>query len=166
MYTRVLEVPNHLLIAEVRRALQQGHTATLRVKGYSMRLFLESNRDKVLLAPVAPEAVKVRDVVLAEVSPEHYVLHRVIDRKEDRLVLMGDGNIKGTETCRDTDVVGIAIAFYRKGRIKPDRTDGLKWRIYSQVWLALKPLRRIILGVYRRIRMLLGKDSIQSPTKA
>ena len=56
MYTRVLEVPNHLLIAEVRRALQQGHTATLRVKGYSMRLFLESNRDKVLLAPVAPEA--------------------------------------------------------------------------------------------------------------
>ncbi len=166
MYTRVLEVPNHLLIAEVRRALQQGHTATLRVKGYSMRLFLESNRDKVLLAPVAPDAVKVRDVVLAEVSPEHYVLHRVIDRKGDRLVLMGDGNIKGTETCRDTDVVGIAIAFYRKGRSKPDRTDGLKWRIYSQVWLALKPLRRIILGVYRRIRMLLGKDSIQSPTKA
>lgn len=148
---RIIEVPNHLLIAEVKKALNNGKSATLRVKGYSMRLFLDSERDIVKLEPINPDAVKVRDVVLAEVSPEHYVLHRVIRRNGSQLVLMGDGNIRGTERCKDSDVVGIATAFYRKGRTKPDTTDGLKWRIYSSIWLALKPFRRIILGVYRRI---------------
>ena len=103
------------------------------------------------LNPIQPTEIKVRDVVLAEVAPAHYVLHRVIKRNGRQLVLMGDGNIRGTECCNDSDVVGIATAFYRKGRKKPDRTDGLKWRVYSRIWLALKPFRRIILGVYRRI---------------
>ena len=148
---RVIEVPNHLLIAEIKKALNSGHSATLRVKGYSMRLYLESGRDIVKLNPIQPAEIKVRDVVLAEVAPAHYVLHRVIKRNGRQLVLMGDGNIRGTECCNDSDVVGIATAFYRKGRKKPDRTDGLKWRVYSRIWLALKPFRRIILGVYRRI---------------
>lgn len=151
MQERVIEVPNSVLIGEIKKAIRAGHTATLRVKGFSMRLFLESQRDIVKLAPVRPEAVKVRDVVLAEIAKDHYVLHRVIRRDGARLTLMGDGNICGTEECLDTDVVGIATEFYRKGRTKPDRVDSLKWRLYSSVWLALKPMRRIILGVYRRV---------------
>ena len=116
-----------------------------------MRLFLENERDKVKIEPIAPEAVRVRDVVLAEISPDQYVLHRVIRREGNRLTLMGDGNIKGTETCQDTDVVGIATAFYRKGRTTPDLVSSRKWRIYSRLWLALLPCRRIILGIYRRL---------------
>ena len=151
MQERVIEVPNHLLIDEIKKAIREGHTATLRVKGFSMRLFLESQRDIVKLAPIRPEAVKVRDVVLAEIAKDQYVLHRVIRRDGSQLTLMGDGNIRGTEQCLDTDIVGVATEFYRKGRSKPDRVDSLTWRLYSSVWLALKPLRRIILGIYRRV---------------
>lgn len=150
MQERVIEVPNHLLIDEIKKAIREGHTATLRVKGFSMRLFLESQRDIVKLAPIA-EAVKVRDVVLAEIAKDKYVLHRVIRRDGRQLTLMGDGNIRGTEQCLDSHVVGVATEFYRKGRTKPDRVDSLKWRLYSSAWLALKPLRRIILGIYRRV---------------
>ena len=151
MQERVIEVPNHLLIDEIKKAIREGHTATLRVKGFSMRLFLESQRDIVKLAPIRPEAVKVRDVVLAEIAKDKYVLHRVIRRDGRQLTLMGDGNIRGTEQCLDSHVVGVATEFYRKGRTKPDREDSLKWRLYSSAWLALKPLRRIILGIYRRV---------------
>lgn len=141
---------NGPLLAQVRRLIREGHTVKLPVRGRSMRLFLEHERDVALLAPVSPDAVSVRDVVLAEVAPDHYVLHRVIRREGDRLTLMGDGNIRGTERCLTTDVVAIATGFYRKGRTRPDLVTGRKWRIYSAVWLALKPFRRIILGLYRR----------------
>lgn len=151
METRVIEVPNRVLIAEVRRVLQEGRSATFRVRGRSMRLFLADNRDLVRVERRAPEEVRTGDVALAETAPEHYVLHRVTARHGNRLTLMGDGNIAGTESCLDTDVVGVVTAFYRKGRAVPDLATGLKWRAYSWLWLRLKPLRRVILGVCRRL---------------
>lgn len=151
METRKLEVPNDILISEIKRTLNQGKTATFRVKGFSMRPFLDNNRDIVKIKCVAPEAISVRDVVLAEIEPKVYVLHRVISRTDNQLTLKGDGNIKGVEHCLDTQVVGIVTAFYRKGRKKPDLVTNRKWKLYSSVWLALTPFRRILLGVYRRL---------------
>lgn len=148
--SRVIEVPNEVLIAEIQKTLQQGHTATFRVKGNSMRPFLESLRDVARVEKVTPEAVSEGDVVLAEIAPKRYVLHRVIERTDNQLTLKGDGNVAGVEHCLDTDVVAIATAFYRKGRSTPDSVTSLKWRIYSSVWLALSPLRRILLALYRR----------------
>lgn len=147
---RVVEVPNEVLIAEIKRSLQQGHTATFRVKGNSMRPFLENLRDVAKVEAVAPETIAVGDVVLAEIAPQCYVLHRVIDRVDNQLTLKGDGNVQGVEHCLDTNVVALATAFYRKGRKKPDLVTGNKWRIYSFIWLSLTPLRRILLAVYRR----------------
>lgn len=144
-------VPNALLIGQIDRMLKEGHTATFRVKGYSMRLFLENERDVVKLTRVSPEQIKLHDVVLAYTTAGLYVLHRVIKREGNRLTLMGDGNVVGTEECTVDDVVGIAVAFYRKGRQKPDLVTGMKWKVYTSVWLTLKPLRRIILGVCRRL---------------
>ena len=131
---RVIEVPNEILVAEIKRSLTEGHTATFRVKGQSMRPFLEN----------------LRDVVLAEIAPKTYVLHRVISRVDNALTLKGDGNVVGVEHCYDKDVVGIATAFYRKGRTTPDLVTSLKWRVYTNVWLFLTPLRRILLAIYRR----------------
>lgn len=147
---RVVVIPNDVLVAEVRRSLAEGHTATFRVKGQSMRPFLENLRDVVKIERIVPEMVRVNDVVLAEIAPQKYVLHRVISRVDNYLTLKGDGNVIGVEHCYDKDVVGIATAFYRKGRKKPDLVSSLKWRVYSQVWLFLTPLRRILLAIYRR----------------
>lgn len=151
METRKIEVPNDILISEIKHAIEQGKSATFRVKGYSMRPFLDNNRDIVKIEQVTPEAISVRDVVLAEIEPKRYVLHRVIGRTDNQLTLKGDGNVRGVEHCLDTQVVGIVTAFYRKGRKTPDLVTGCKWKIYSSVWLALTPMRRILLGVYRRL---------------
>ena len=138
--TAKIQFENAVFLPEIVKMLNEGHTVTLTLKGYSMRPFLEDGRDKALF--VKPSTVAVGDPVLAEIAPQHYVLHRII--------CMGDGNLS-TEHCLKSDVVGAVIGFYRKGRKTLDRTDGWKWRSYSFVWTRLYPIRRYLLGIYRRI---------------
>lgn len=135
----------------VKKDLGQGRSVIIPLKGVSMRPFVENLRDKALLVAVPPETLCVGDAVLAEIAPDRYVLHRIIRREGDRLTLMGDGNVRGTESCRAVDVVGRVEAFYRKGRQKPDLTSGLKWRLYSAVWTRIRPLRRYLLFAYRHL---------------
>lgn len=128
--------------------MAKGHTVTLRLRGMSMRPFLEDNRDKVLMKKATDP--HVGDPVLAEITPGHYVLHRIIDIKNNYVTLRGDGNIS-TEHCHLNDVKGAIIGFYRKEKTKMDKTDGWKWKIYSSIWTRLFPLRRYLLAFYKRV---------------
>lgn len=143
-----IEIANEIIIPEIIRLLNEGHTTTFRVKGFSMRPFLESNRDSVLLAKA--ESPKVGDAVLAEVAPKRYVLHRLIAIDGDNATLRGDGNLSN-EYCRMSDIHGVALGFYRKGRTTLDPTDGKKWKRYSYIWTRLYPIRRYLLAIYRRL---------------
>lgn len=143
-----VDLPNAVLIPKITEILQQGLTVTLPLKGYSMRPFLEDGRDKALL--VKPHQVNIGDPVLAETSPKHYVLHRVVKIDGEKLTLLGDGNLL-PEHCKAIDIRACVIGFYRKGRKDLDRTDGKKWKIYSRVWMSLRPVRRWLLAFYRRI---------------
>ena len=62
-----VELPNEIFLKEVRTLIAEGHDVTLRVRGVSMRPFLEDRRDKVVLT--RPDAPKVGDAVLAEIAP-------------------------------------------------------------------------------------------------
>lgn len=147
-----LTVPNKALMDEVGRMLRAGKHVTFRIKGYSMRPFLENARDLVELSPLPKDApVNIGDVVLAETRPDIFVLHRIIDMQGTLITLMGDGNIRGTEHCQRHSLIGRATAFYRKGRSLPDKTSGLKWRLYSWVWLHLNPFRRPLLAICKRL---------------
>lgn len=148
---RTIEIPNEILIPKVKEVIDRGATATLRVKGHSMRIFLSNGRDLVTLVAPERENLRVGDVVLAEIQPKVYVLHRIIQRTQDQLTLMGDGNVGTTETCTINDVIGIVTQFYRKGRTKPDSVNGWKWKTYSRIWLTLTPFRRYILAIHRRL---------------
>lgn len=139
---KTIQMANAVLLPEVVRLLEEGHTVTLPLRGYSMRPFLENGRDKALLRK--PKSINVGDAVLAEIAPKHFVLHRIVSIKGDHVTLRGDGNL-GVEHCRLGDVKATAVGFYRKGREQLDSTDGRKWRIYSWVWTRLLPLRRYLL---------------------
>ena len=148
---KTIEIPNEILIPKVKEVIERGATATLRVKGYSMRIFLDNGRDLVTLKAPQRDALRPGDVVLAEYKPQQYVLHRIIKRFGNQLILKGDGNVRGTESCTTDDVIGIVTHFYRKGRTTPESVEGWKWKTYSKIWLALSPIRRYILAIYRRI---------------
>lgn len=135
---------NSIFLPQVVQLLEEGHTATLPLRGRSMRPFLEDGRDKALLKIVQP--VKVGDAVLAEISKGHFVLHRIISIEGENVTLRGDGNL-ANEYCKIGDIRARAIGFYRKGRTKLDSTDGRKWRIYSWWWTRLYPVRRYLLFI-------------------
>lgn len=143
-----VQFANATFLPEVVKLMDEGHTVTLRLRGFSMRPFLENDRDKALLTKA--KSFNVGDAVLAETEPHHYVLHRIIKIEGDHITLRGDGNLS-EEHCRREDVKGFVIGFYRKGRTKMDKTNGLKWRIYSFVWMHLYPIRRYLIAFYRRI---------------
>ena len=113
-----------------------------------MRPFLEHKRDKALLS--RPTTLQKGDAVLAEIAPGVFVLHRIVKIEGDDITLRGDGNL-AIERCKKTDVKGFALGFYRKGREKIDKTNSLKWRIYSALWTTLLPMRRYLLAFYSRI---------------
>ena len=133
---------NEVFLPQVVALLKEGHTATLPLRGRSMRPFLEDGRDKALLQIV--DDFQVGDAVLAEISKGHFVLHRIIRIEGQNVTLRGDGNLSD-EHCRLEDIRAKAIGFYRKGHSKLDATDGRKWRIYSWWWTRLYPIRRYLL---------------------
>lgn len=143
-------VNNHLFMQEITRMFRQEgkKSVTFIVRGFSMRPFLEDGRDKVVLVP--PREPKIGDVVLAEISEKRYALHRVINIEDGTYTMRGDGNpLSMTEQFTQDKIIGLADGFIRKGKFVS--TGSRKWRCYSAVWNFLKPLRRILLAIYRRI---------------
>ena len=138
----IKQLANAEFLPHVAALVSEGHTVTLPLRGYSMRPFLENERDKALLAQATD--ISIGDAVLAEIMPGHYVLHRIIAIDGDKVTLRGDGNLNN-EYCRTQDIRAKAIGFYRKGRQKADSTSGMKWRVYSALWTRLYPLRRYLL---------------------
>ena len=147
----LIQVENHMLMQEITRMFNEKgkQSVTFVVRGYSMRPFLKDRRDKVILTP--PRTPRIDDVVLAAVGEKLYALHRVIKIENGIYTMRGDGNpLSMKEQFRETDIIGIARAFIRKGKVVS--TAGIKWRAYSFTWKMLTPFRRILLAIYRRIR--------------
>ena len=136
-----MDIDNDRLFDEAAALLAKGVDVTVEVKGRSMRPFLVEGRDRVTLRRCAAVGIRRGDVVLARESVgRRVVLHRVVGRSGGNFVLQGDGNRVQTETVSAADVVGVAVAFRRKGRTYA--ADGAVWRLYSLSMLALMPLRR------------------------
>ena len=87
-----ITIANEILLEEVRRLLMKGSNVTIRAKGNSMLPFITGGKDRVTLAPA--KELRTGDIVLAEITPGHYVLHRIVSldgdsvtRKDNRLHL-------------------------------------------------------------------------------
>ena len=115
---REVQFPNAVLLPEVVRMLDEGHSVTLRLRGFSMRPFLENNRDKALLKKAGE--VKVGDAVLAEIEKGKYVLHRIVKIEGDDITLLGDGNLR-TEHCKTGDIRASVEGSQRKRETRPHR---------------------------------------------
>ena len=98
-------------------------------------------------------ALKVGDIVLAELAPGHYALHRIFRLNKTHVQMLGDGNLNPDPVIRHEDVKVIVKAFLRKGSKTPDYIDGKKFQRYSKVWMKVRPARRWLLAVWRRLPM-------------
>ena len=134
-------VANEILLEEAAALMEEGREVTFTPLGSSMLPFIRGGRDAVRMCK--KDSVEVGDMTLVRLGGR-YVLHRVIALEGDRVTLMGDGNLSGTESCTLQDVMGTVVAIQRgKREVKPG--NGKLWRT------VLKPFRRYILAIYRRI---------------
>jgi len=93
---------------------------------------------------------KKGDVVLAWVDEGHYVVHRIISIEGDSVILMGDGNLKGTEHCSTADIKAVVTHVVDASGRKHELYCA--WRQYaSHLWQWLLPVRRYLLFIYRII---------------
>lgn len=130
--------------------VSNGKTVILPLRGYSMRPYLEDNRDKALLASV-PETLRIGDVILAQLrETDGYALHRITHIDGNTIVMCGDGNLT-PEVIQRSDVKAIAQGFYRKGSTKLDSVDSKSYILYWKTWLLLRPIRRYLLFIWRKI---------------
>lgn len=159
--TKVIGMENAEFLPVVCQLVAEGKEVSIRAKGNSMRPFVESGRDVAILARVSQW--RRGDVVLAEIAPGHYVLHRIdrlyspdgdselrggVSDAEAQVRLRGDGNVRGTEQCRVDDLRALCVAFVRKGR-EVRLAQSRSWRVYSWLWPKLLPMRRWLLAFYR-----------------
>lgn len=143
-----IELPNEILLEEVKRCIAKGYDAILRVRGNSMRPFLEDRRDKIVLTPLTCKP-QVGDATLAEIAPGKYVYHRIIRIDNDMVTLKGDGNVQGTESCHISHIVATTKHFIRKEKFYSP--EGKLWRCYSALWPNWPLARRVLLAIHRRL---------------
>ena len=141
------ELPNDAWLGEVSQMLREGKPYAIYVKGYSMRPFIEHTRDRVFLEK--RDSYNVGEAVLAQIAPGHYVLHRIIEKHGDELILQGDGNVHGVELCKEQDVSGVVTQYIRPRRTIPADDPKLVRRI--KLWRRLRPVRKYLLFIYKAI---------------
>ena len=140
-------VSNEILLPEIARMVADGMSVTLRGKGNSMLPFIVGGRDSVVLQK--PSSLKTGDSILARTTDARFVLHRIIGIDGNHITLMGDGNLIGTEQCTTNNVLAKAVKIIRNDCYID--TDDIKEQRKAVLWYKLKPMRRWLLAIYRRV---------------
>lgn len=123
----------------------KGRTVEMKAKGFSMRPFIRGGEDSLVLGPV--RNIRKGDILFCRISQNNYVIHRLVRMDGKSLVLMGDGNIKGTERCSTDDVVAKVIRI--EGKRRMFNCDSFCFRVLSFLWWKLLPLRCYLLAIFR-----------------
>ena len=125
------------------------YAVILRLKGNSMFPLLRNGKDVVVLGKCPAESLQPMDVVLFRYRGKH-VLHRIILRNGNDLLIQGDGSIVAKEQCTINDVVGKVTGICRpSGKILS--VESWKWTLPSRLWRISNPLRVFMLKVAHRL---------------
>jgi hypothetical protein len=136
------------IIEEAIRLVEDGVSVTLPVNGNSMLPFIIGGKESVILQK--PVLSKKGDVVLAWTDGCRYVVHRIIAIEGEAVTLMGDGNLSGTEHCTLKDVK--AKVTHVVGADERPHDLYCRWRrVAARLWWHLRPVRKYLLAIYRRL---------------
>ena len=152
---RKLSVPMDVFMPALLEQLSTGKSVEILCRGNSMNPFLVDRRDSIVLSACTYPELRMGDVVLGLTDSGHWVVHRVVSLKP--LLLNGDGNLQSSrEYIPENQVYARMVAYVRKGRRAEVSSPG--WRRWSAFWkfcgkvsVGSWSLRRVLLGLWRRI---------------
>lgn len=139
-------IANDVLIPEIARLVKKGEKVKFVPKGTSMLPFIRGGKDSVVLQWA--DSFREGDIVLAKIGAI-FVLHRIVGIDGDSVILMGDGNLVGTEKCLKSDIMAVAAKIVRNGR--EIDCHSRKHLAMAWMWKKMMPARRYLLAVYKRI---------------
>ncbi len=132
-------------------SLKEGKVVAIVPQGISMLPFIVGGEDLVVL--LKKEKVEMGDIVLVKYKGRH-ILHRVYVIDGDRVILMGDGNLEGTEEVTGGEIMGTVVEIVHKGR---RRKPGKAW-----FWRHSLPLRRYLLKLHRKWNRIVRSRTVTS----
>lgn len=137
---------DHLILEEellplIREQLANGQKVRwLPFRGVSMLPLLRQGKDSVELAPL-PEKLRKYDLPVYRYPNGKIVMHRVVAVKDDHYVCLGD-NTYHYERIYPEQMIAVVSAF-RRGQ-KRIEADAWSYRLYSRLWCAIYPVRKLV----------------------
>ena len=113
--------------------------------GRSMRPFLRSGQDLMVIEARKEERFRPRDVVLYRRKSGKYVLHRIMRVRREDYILCGDNCWDLEPGIRDDQILGVLTAVIREGKRFDVRDRSYRAKVFF--WWALYPVRACVLFV-------------------
>ncbi len=124
----------------------------LTVTGHSMTPTFKDRRDAVVLQGLTQWPPPRGTILFIQRPQGKYVLHRVIRVVGQHVILNGDGQVWMEGPIDQSQAIARGTLFRRRGRYRS--VDAWGVRLYSRIWMALRPLRRQAFALYRAVKGL------------
>lgn len=133
----------------IEEKLKSGAEVTINPGGISMEPLIKAGRDSVVLT--SPDSLKKYDVVLYRRENGQFVLHRIIKKKDDFLVMCGDNQVVLEYGIKTDDIIAKMSSVIRKN--KNISVLCMPYKIYSVV----RVFEQRIKAYYYKLRGVLGR---------
>ena len=138
------------IVPIIEEVLESGGECRLKVTGYSMTPILIHKRDSVILKTAKGKVLKRGDIVFIKRRTGEYILHRIYKILENGFIMNGDAQT-WTEFVEFDQVIGVVNQINRNSR--DININNLFYKFIINIWMLLRPLRKIIFKVYGIIRI-------------
>ena len=130
------------------KGLKEGRKVKLTPFGFSMYPLLVGGRDSLILRGIDRE-LRRGDICLYRRDNGIYVTHSVHHVDKEGIYLIGESqkNIEGPLTM--DHMLAYAEEFVRKGKLYS--CDKKSYKISHEIWMILRPLRPMLIKIYRKI---------------
>ncbi len=142
----------------IKEKIDNGGTVQLPITGKSMRPLLVWGRDTVEI--VKCENPKKGDIIFYLRDNGQFVLHRIIGTDEKGYVLCGDNQWVKEYGINDQHIIAVVRSITRKGKVF-DVSKNIPYKTYSNVWMAMMPIRKPVLRFTRKVKPVLKKIIIK-----
>ncbi len=138
----------------IKEKIDNGGTVRLPITGISMRPLLIWGRDTVDI--VKCENAKKGDIIFYLRDNGMFVLHRIVGQDENGYILCGDNQWYLEHNIQDRHIIAVVKSITRKGKTF-EVSKNLPYKIYSNIWMALLPVRKSIIPFVRKSKSSLKK---------
>lgn len=133
----------------ISEIIKQGQSARILVSGSSMYPFLRDGIDSVELNRASFGGLKRGDIVMIRRADGTYVMHRILRIRRDCLYIVGDAQKWIEGPVQPDQLVAVVTSIWRKDQ--QISCSNIAWKLLSQAWLILLPVRDLILRIYNKI---------------